>query len=230
MELKRYLIILLRRWWFILIALVVAVAATGVFTYLASPKYETTVRLVVSPSQDVAQDIHEQRASLDTLNKPIIANTYAEVAQSSSIVEAAWEQLDDPSAQDEDYRDEFEVVGSVLYDTNIVVLTVTGPNPALVQQLATAVSERTLDYVEGLYETYDLKPLDSAALPDEPISPNVRLNFALGTVLGLGTGVLFAFLAEYLSTPLNQKAQTQPVQHPFAEQAVQKTEPQDDES
>ena len=71
MELKRYLMVLLRRWWLILITLVVAVAATGVFTYLASPKYETTIRLVVSPSQDVDQDIREQRASLDTLNKPI---------------------------------------------------------------------------------------------------------------------------------------------------------------
>lgn len=225
MELKRYLMILLRRWWFILITLVVAVAATGVFTYMASPRYETTVRLVVSPSQDVAQDIHEQRASLDTLNKPIIANTYAEVTQSSSIVEAAWRQLDAPAAQDEDFRDEFEVVGSVLHDTNIVVLTVTGPDPALVQQLATAISECTLDYVDGLYETYDLKPLDSAVFPDEPVSPNVKLNFALGTVLGLGTGALFAFLAEYLSTPLDQ---AQHVQHPLVEQAVQETKPQDE--
>lgn len=224
MELRRYLTILLRRWWFILITLVVAVAATGVFTYMASPRYEATVRLVVSPSQDVVQDIHEQRASLDTLNKPIIANTYAEVAQSSSIVEAAWEQLDDPLAQDRDYRDEFEVVGSVLYDTNIIVLTVTGPDPVLVQQLATAISERTLDYVDGLYETYDLKLLDSAVLPEEPISPNVKLNFALGAVLGLGTGALFAFLAEYLSTPLDQ---AQRVQRPLAERAVQKVESKD---
>jgi capsular polysaccharide biosynthesis protein len=225
MELKRYLIILLRHWWFILITLVVAVVATGVFTYLAAPRYETIVRLVVSPSEDVIQDIHEQRASLDTLNKPIIANTYAEIAQSTSIVEAAWEQLDDPLAQDEDYRDEFEVVGSVLHDTNIVVLTITGPDPVLVQQLATAISERTLDYVDGLYETYDLKPLDFAVLPDEPVSPNVKLNFALGIVLGLGTGALFAFLAEYLSAPLDQ---AQCVHRPLVEQAVQETEFQDE--
>lgn len=205
MELKRYLSILLRRWWLILIIFVATIAATVAFTYTCPRRYKTTVRLVVSPAKEATADIADQRASLGTL-KPVIANTYAEIAQSPTILEKAWGQMETTSAQERGFKKKFEVEASVLYDTNILVITVAGPVPVLVQQLATAVTECTLDYVIGLYEIYDLKLLDPATLPDEPISPNVKLNLALGVVLGLGAGGLFAFLVEYLKTPLDQIA------------------------
>jgi uncharacterized protein involved in exopolysaccharide biosynthesis len=204
MELKRYLRVLLRWWWLALVALVTTFMASVVFTYTRSPEYETEARLIVSPAAASTTTLQEQRAALTALDKPVIANTYAEIAQSSSIVEAAWEQLGTPFARQED----FEVRASVLHNTGILAITVIGPDPALVQQLAAAVSQLTFEYVAGLYEVYDLKLLDPATLPDEPTSPNKLLNLTLGVVLGLGAGILFAFLAEYLKTPLDRMEQT----------------------
>jgi capsular polysaccharide biosynthesis protein len=117
-------------------------------------------------------------------------------------VKKAWQDVEHPSAQDEEFTEAFEVNGSVLYNTNIIVITVTGPDPALVQQLAIAISEQTIDYVTRLYEIYDLKPLDAAELPEDPVSPSLPLNLILGSVLGLGAGVFFAFLTEYLRAPV----------------------------
>jgi diguanylate cyclase (GGDEF)-like protein len=201
MELKRYLAILWRWWWLILVALVAAIMGSIVFTYTRPPQYQATVRLVVSPSAATTEDLGEQRASLGTLSdQPTIVNTYAEIAQSQSIIKAAWDQLGLSPNQAE----AFTVSASVLHNTNILVIDVTGPDPILVEKLASAVSQRTLDYVAKLYEVYDLKPLDLATLPDKPANLNEEFNLALGALLGLGVGILFAFLAESLRTPLGQ--------------------------
>ena len=153
------------------------------------------------PAAALTQDLGEQRASLGTLSdQPTIVNTYAEIAQSQSIIKGAWDQGGLSPAQAE----AFTISASVLHSTNILVIDVTGPDPILVEKLASAVSQRTLDYVAKLYEVYDLKPLDPATVPDKPANLNEKFNLALGALLGLGVGILFAFLAESLRMPLGQ--------------------------
>ena len=175
------------------------IISTVVFTYTMTPEYQSRVRLVLKPAATTA-NIPEQRATLSTLSKPVVANTYAEIAQSSYILQSAWDQLEVPLAQ----RKGFEVSGSTLQNTNIIIITVVGPDPLLVQELAATTSQLTFDYITELYEVYDLKLLDPASLPSAPISPNKKLNLVLGVVLGLGFGILCAFLASYLMTPLEE--------------------------
>jgi diguanylate cyclase (GGDEF)-like protein len=203
MELKRYLMIIWRWWWLVTIALVAAIIGSVVFTYLRPLQYQTAVRLIVSPAKGTTVDLNEVRASLSMLDKPVIANTYAEIAQSASIVQGAFDKLGIPTAR----RSSFTINASVLQKTGILDITVTGPDPAQVQQVAATISELTMTYVTGLYEAYDLKLLDPATLPLAPTNLDEKLNLALGVVLGLGAGILLAFLAEYLQTPLLQMEQ-----------------------
>ena len=202
MELKRYLRILWHWWWLVLVVFVTVVLSTIAFTYTRTPEYETSVRLIVSPSAITGTDLRELRSSISDLDKPIVANTYAEIGQSPFIIQAAWEQLEMKPQKD------FKVSSSVLQETSIVIIDVSGPNPTLVQQLATAVSEQTLEYVAGFYEVYDLTLLDPAMRPNTPTSPNEKLNLVLGLVLGIALGGTCAFLAEYLTVPLEQSEQT----------------------
>jgi len=201
MELKRYLITLWNWWWLVLVAWITVVISTIVFTYTQIPEYETVVRLVVSPSALTLTDLSELRATTTALDKPIVANTYAEIGQSPTIIQTAWDQLELPPQK------AYVVKSSVLPETSIVVITVTGPDPVLVQHLAETVAEQTLAQVAKLYEVYDLTLLDPAMVPTVPIRPNKKLNFGLGVILGLGLSVLAAFLAEYLKTPMERGEQ-----------------------
>jgi len=201
MELKRYLQIILNWWWLVLVAMITVMISTIIFTYISIPQYESVVRLVVSPSALTLTDLSELRATTTALDKPIVANTYAEIGQSPTIIDAAWTQLG--LTLDKDY----EVISSVLPETSIVMIMVTGPDPVLVQQLATTVTDQTLIQVAKLYEVYDLTLLDPAALPTRPVTPNKPLNFAVGGALALAFGIMAAFLAEYLKTPMEQVEQ-----------------------
>jgi len=201
MELKRYLKVLFRWWWLALVAFLTVTTASMVFTYTQTPSYEATASLVVSPAAAVAE-LPEVRASLSVLDTDII-NTYAEIAQSRTILEQAWSDLDVPP----ETRWRFKARSSVLQQTNLVLITVAGPDPAIVHEATNAIARHTVDYVSNLYEVYELKLLDAAARPHSPVSPNKKLNLLLGFVLGIGTAIAFTFVAEYLRAPIEEMEQ-----------------------
>jgi capsular polysaccharide biosynthesis protein len=196
MELKRALIILWKRKWLFFVALLIAFVSTAVFTYTRTPTYETTVRLIVSPASTEVTDFNDLRSAVTSLSAPVVANTYAEIAQSSSTVAKAWQTLNSTPQK------QYAVTSTVLQETTIVAIKVSGPNPNVVQELGTAVTNETINYVNGLTTVYNLTLLDPAVTPDFPTTPNYQFNLALGLLTGLMAGILLAFMAEYVSTPV----------------------------
>jgi capsular polysaccharide biosynthesis protein len=200
MELKRAMLILWKRKWLFFVALLIAFVSTAVFTYTRTPTYETTVRLIVSPASTEVTDFNDLRSAVTSLSAPVVANTYAEIAQSSSIVSKAWQALNSSPQK------QYAVTSTVLQETTIVVIKVSGPNPNVVQELGTAITNETINYVNGLTTVYNLTLLDPAVTPDAPTAPNYQFNLALGLLTGLMAGILLAFMAEYVSTPLSEKS------------------------
>lgn len=200
MELRRALTILWKRKWLFFIALLVAFVSTAVFTYTQTPTYETTVRLIVSPSSTDVMNFNDIRSAVTSLSAPVVANTYAEISQSPSIVDKAWQQLNSSPQK------QYVVSSTVLQETTVVVVKVSGPNPNVVQELGTAITNETINYVNGLTTVYNLALLDAASVPDMPTKPNYQFNLTLGLIIGLMAGSLLAFMAEYVSAPLPDKA------------------------
>lgn len=195
MELKRGMKVLWRWKWLFLLAFIVTVGSTVLFTFTQVPMYESNVRLIVSPSSSLTADLNDLRSAVTALSAPVVANTYAEISQSASIVEKAWRQLNvRPQIS-------YDVVSTVIQETTIVEITVSGPNPKVSQSLANAITDQTIKYVEGLTTVYNLTLLDPAVASVLPSRPNYQFNLAMGIILGLMAGVLLAFMAEYLTVP-----------------------------
>lgn len=195
MELKRGIKVLWKWKWLFLLVLIAAVGSTIFFTFTQVPIYETSVRLVVSPSSSLAEDLNDLRSAVTALSAPVVANTYAEIAQTPAIIEKAWGQLNIKP------KINYTVVSTVIQETIIVNITVSGPDPKLSQSLANAITDQTIKYVEGLTTVYSLTPLNPAVAPLLPAKPNYQFNLVMGIVLGLIAGVLLAFMAEYLTAP-----------------------------
>lgn len=196
MELKVYLQILLRKWWIVIPTFLITFTSGIVFTYTETPIYRATTTYVVAPGSSF-EDVRSFTSGLSVLSqRGEIVSTFAEVASSRKIKELALNSLA------LELKHNYSINSKLRSGTNVIEITVTGPDPVIVRDLANAVGSIIEEYVQGLYEVYNLVPLDEATIPSKPISPKTTNNIVLAVIFGLVLGGGLAFLAEYLEAPL----------------------------
>ena len=191
MEFNIYLRTLQRGWWIIVLLMVAAANFSLLISYLTPPVYETSSRFVVSPNASVYSNSWDIVSSLDTLDRRSIINTYKELLASPAVYATS------PGIQHlnpAELETKYNIVVVVVPDTNILKLTVDGPDPNAVVDIARAIGSEALDYINKLYPVYNFSVLDQPELPTSPIRPEPVKNAALALVVGaiLGTGLAFS--------------------------------------
>ena len=191
MEFNIYWRTLQRGWWIIVLLMVAAANFSLLISYLTPPVYETSSRFVVSPNASVYSNSWDIVSSLDTLDRRSIINTYKELLASPAVYATS------PGIQHlnpEELETKYNIVVVVVPDTNILKLTVDGPDPNAVVDIARAIGSEALDYINKLYPVYNFSVLDQPELPTSPIRPEPVKNAALALVVGaiLGTGLAFS--------------------------------------
>lgn len=191
MELRRYLEVSRRWWWLVSLSLLAAAAVTVASVASQTPTYQSSATFLVRPRSD---DASQDARAFDALIRGVTINTtYASIARSDLIRDRAKERMD-PEAR----ADDMSVSAKVLTDTNIVSLSVKGPDADHVLALTNAISAEAVEYVNSLSDVYVLQPLDEPSRADSPIATNRTLTISVGVVLGLALGVGLALLVEYL--------------------------------
>ena len=198
MEIKLYFRMLQRGWWIILLTAMVGLSASLALSYLAVPQYETSVLFILSPSSALTSQ-NDIVDSLDTLDRPSIAATYAEIINSKRIFFNACSLIgQDPVVIAKNYT----IRTVVLPESSVLALSVTGPDPLLVTSLANATGQEAISFARSLNQAYELNVLDSAMTPDIPFSPQPIRDSIVGFVLGLAAGVVLAVLSEQIRVPM----------------------------
>lgn len=204
MQLRIFLQMLRRNWWVIALTAISAVSLAIIYSYLATPLYRTSARFLISPGPSVlASQDRDLLDSIEALDKRSIVATYAEVLASTSIHRQVGSDLGlDPIA-----LRMYKFYSIVLPDASVLELSVEGPDPNMVTQLANNIGREATAFIESRYLLYDVSLLDAAELPLQPISPRPVRDVGLALVLGLALGSLLAILREQLHTPFNSLRQ-----------------------
>lgn len=198
MEVQLYFRMLLRNWWLILLTAVVALAVSLTISYLAIPQFNAVARFIIVPSSSLTSGADVVR-SLDTLDRRSVVATYAEVMNSSRILENAANFLNlDATAILKDYS----IRAVDLPDSSVLELTVSGPNPQLAAQLANAIGFQSITFTRSLNLIYELNFLDTAIPPELPFSPEPLRDGAVAVFLGLAVGAILAVLSEQIRVPI----------------------------
>jgi capsular polysaccharide biosynthesis protein len=194
MELLRYLRIVARHRWIALSVFAITFGAVIFFSYSQDDFYESTSTYVVRPRVVESDDVIR---AIDTLARGVEINaTYAAIARSDQIEDRAKARFPDGEAPDIDSVD-----ASVLTGTNLIEISVVGPDPEGVQAMNQAIGDEALDFVNGMGDVFQLQPLDAANLPRVPAGPNRLLTLMVGFVVSASLAVGVAVLAETIDAP-----------------------------
>jgi len=189
---------LLRGWWIVGLTILSAVCAALIAAYFASPVYRATARFVLLPNPTYLGGESNVIYSLDTLDKRSVITTYAEILNSPTIYNETITQL---NLKDVDLS-EYSYNAVALPETNIIELSVQGPDPETVVLLTNSFGQKVVEYVVSLYKVYDMTLLDSATMPTAPISPQPLRDAGVAAIVGLTLGVALALTRELLRAPM----------------------------
>lgn len=187
--------IIRRRLWVILTVTTLLVAAAVGISFLLTPKYEASTRILVGQKQGTA---NSYSLGSDVQGLQQLTQTLATVASGRPIAEAVIEQQK-LSVDPETFQDRLDV--QQIPETQVVQIAYEDSDPERARRIANALgdvfSERISEVspeASGVTATV----YERAALPAEPTSPNIPLNVLLALALGLVLGTVLTLLLDYL--------------------------------
>lgn len=79
-------------------------------------------------------------------------------------------------------------------DTRILTIAVKDSNPMLAQKIADAVREASKKQIQDVMGVEKVNTVESANLPENPVTPNTRLNVLIGGILGFFLSIMFVIV------------------------------------
>jgi capsular polysaccharide biosynthesis protein len=177
-----------RGWWLIPLVLVITLSAARFLTERVEPVYRATASVVVAPSDEL-KDTGEVLRAVDTLERRSLLATLAELTRSPRLKAEAAAAADWP----EEALRRYDVSATVMPHANVLRVTVQGPDPVRVAELAQGLGTAITHETRRLYAPFRGEILAPAVAPRGAMLPDARRNYAVAAVLGVFLGVSLAF-------------------------------------
>jgi capsular polysaccharide biosynthesis protein len=183
-----------RRWWIFLTVILITVGTTLFLTLRQTPIYRAKGTYIIRLNSEIT-DAKTVSTLLDSLNRYAeLQGTYSEIAMSQMIKRQAGSKMELPGSE----LRKLSVSSRTLPGSKILEITVQGENPELIRDFTKVVGEETMAYVNKLYPSYEIAPLDSPNAPNAPVSPKVPFNLVVGTLLGAFLGFAAVLVSSLL--------------------------------
>ena len=192
MDLREIIHIFSVRWWVIAIFMVVSILVTGFVTFtVLDPVYRAETSLFVGRESD-------KIASLDlgefNLNKSLVSD-YRQLILSRLVTKEVIEELGlDMSV--ETFQKKVEV--TTIQDSRLFKISFESTDPQLAMDVANSLAEVLVEKAQDIIQVKNVRIVDVAELPQNPIKPNKRQNIVIAAILGAFIGAGVVLLLEYL--------------------------------
>src|SRR5829696_3108824 len=203
-ELREYFVILRRRWLSVLIVTLTMLAVAFLVTWLMPKKYTATTQLYFSVTADSVTEMAQGSTFAEGQ-----MSSYAKIATSRKVLDPVIRDLPLSTTAKELAK---SVVVTVPAKTVVLNIAATDHDPRRAAQIANAVGAVLANVAEDLApdradgsEAVRVTTVESAQIPDEPSSPNLIRNLALGLALGLFLGYGLAVLRHVLDTKVQSE-------------------------
>ncbi|RHH71587.1 tyrosine protein kinase [Vagococcus sp. AM17-17] len=188
---------LLKKKWALIVSMMILgiITSTAITLFLMTPKYSSETQLIVQ-TKNADANINTDKINSNLL----LINTYKDLIKSPSVIEKAKDKLEKSGMANitEDYLTSAVSVEQNQNSQLFSIKAVTN-DPTESAAVANTVSEVFQEEAVKMTETSKISVASKATPNNKAVSPNKKVNIAIGAVLGLIVGVMFALLGELLN-------------------------------
>lgn len=195
-DLREIIRILLQKWWVIGIFFLIAVIASFIISfYILHPVYKAEATLFVGKEGNKLGGIELGEIQL---NDKLVSD-YREIIKSRLAAREIIRQLNlDVSVESFQNR----VTVTTVNNSRLMKIAFESTEPQLAMDVANALSDFIIKKAEDIVDVKNVKVIDAAELPVNPIKPNKKMNLAIAGVIGIMLGVGLIFIMEYLDSTI----------------------------
>lgn len=184
---------MLQKRWVLITGITVSALIISVIVsfFILTPIYEASTTMIVNYKQN--QESVMTYNDLQTSQK--LVATYTEIVKSERVSDAVINKLN-LELSPKELIDKISV--SQVGQTEILKLTVKDADPELATLIANTISKVFQEDIGQMMEVDNVSTVDIAKVPENPVSPNKKINIAIAGVLGLVSSVGLVFVLEFL--------------------------------
>lgn len=187
----------------VIAAVVIAVAASAIITqFFIIPQYQASCWLFVNTFSSDSSYTQNQISATQLQAATQLANTYIQMLRSETVLNDVSGELGGAYSPQQLSQ---MISASAITDTQILVITVTHPDPEQAAQIANAVAQVAPASIQSFVEGSSVTVPQYASVPTAPSSPSMSRNLMIGFLVGLVVGVGAALVAYFLDTRVTQQ-------------------------
>lgn len=198
MNVREFQRILARRWQLILGATILGLVVAFLYSARQHQVFQASATVFAHPSSVLSKPT-DINADTGLLTYGTLAQTFASLAESRSMLSAAGADAKIPAAT----VDQYSVNASALPQTTVLEVSVQGPDATLATRLANALVSKVSSDTGKYFRTITLTPLDSASVPSDTISAKPTRDMLYGAIVGFLVGFILAALSVYKPVPVS---------------------------
>lgn len=199
--------ILLKRWKMIISITLIATFTAGIISFfIIAPKYEVSTKVFVGKEKTDTKDQNYNNSDIQMYQQ--LLKTYAEVIKTNALVEKAVDAsgLDITS---EEVLESLTVTPAT--NTQILEIKYISKDRNLSKEILDSITSEFIKTSTELIPNGNVKIIEPAKLPENPASPNKKLNIAIAFLLGIMISIGLSFLLEFMDNTFKTKEQLEQI-------------------
>lgn len=182
------------------ITLLCTMVSALVSIFVVKPMYETSTKLFIGKEENTSTTYDNN----DIMMYQKLLKTYSETVKTKDLIVRAI----DRTSYDLTAAEVLENLNVVtVADTQILQISYKDDDPSEAKALLEEITGEFIATSKALVPNGNVTVIETVALPENPVSPNKKMNIAIAFLLGLMISVGIVFLLEYMDNTYKSKEQ-----------------------
>ena len=191
-----------KRWIMIVAITLTATIISGVISFFViDPVYEASTKVFIGKEE--SDDAAYNSSDINMYQQ--LLQTYAQAIKTKDLVNRAISGLSYDELETKNILEKLTV--NPITSTQILEIKYKSKNPNEAKEVLKNITDEFIVVAKDLVPNGNVRVIEEVELPEEPVSPNKKMNIAIAFLLGLMVSVGLVFLLEYLDNTYKNKDQ-----------------------